>query len=393
MKNIVTILKKELLRVFKDKKLVLSLLMPGVLIYVMYSSMGNSIASTDREAREATYNIATAMSEEEMSQIFDDKMLELLRLDATFTTINNDELDSKKEQLKTGEVDVVVVFSDRFIDHLNSNELKPTVTVYFNPHEGKSRYAYEKIAAGLETYRQAERFKIYGDTSLFDQVTEQIFDEKEAASKGFAKMIPFLIVTLLFAGCMAIAPDAIAGEKERGTIASILITPIKRTHLALGKVFALSILATLSALSSFLGLMLSLPKITGGTEIGTLYGASEYILILLILITTVLFIVSAMAIISSFAKTTKEANMLIMPFMFLSMMIGLISSLGDSAATNALIYLTPLYNSVQAMTAIFTFSVSSLNFTLAILSNIVYIALCIFILTKLFNNERVIFSK
>ena len=66
-------------------------------------------------------------------------------------------------------------------------------------------------------------------------------------------MMPLLILVFLFSGCMAIAPESIAGEKERGTIATILVTPIRRSELALGKIFSLSIIALLSGLSSTVG--------------------------------------------------------------------------------------------------------------------------------------------
>ncbi|MFQ7035420.1 MAG: ABC transporter permease subunit [Candidatus Borkfalkia sp.] len=52
---------------------------------------------------------------------------------------------------------------------------------------------------------------------------------------------------------MGIAPESIAGEKERGTIATLLVTPIKRSELVVGKVLSLSALSSLSAISSFIG--------------------------------------------------------------------------------------------------------------------------------------------
>jgi ABC-type Na+ efflux pump permease subunit len=60
-------------------------------------------------------------------------------------------------------------------------------------------------------------------------------------------ILPFLILSFLFSGCLAVTPESIAGEKERGTIATLLVTPIKRRELAIGKIISLSILATLAA--------------------------------------------------------------------------------------------------------------------------------------------------
>jgi sodium transport system permease protein len=78
-----------------------------------------------------------------------------------------------------------------------------------------------------------------------------------------------LIIMFLFSGAMSIGPDSIAGEKERGTIATLLVTPVKRSEIAIGKVMSLSIISLFSATSSFIGIMLSLPKLLQMEETGT----------------------------------------------------------------------------------------------------------------------------
>lgn len=70
----------------------------------------------------------------------------------------------------------------------------------------------------------------------------------------FSSMLPMLLMIFLFTGCMSVAPESIAGEKERGTIATLLVTPVKRSHIAIGKIIALSIIALLSGISSTLGI-------------------------------------------------------------------------------------------------------------------------------------------
>lgn len=77
-------------------------------------------------------------------------------------------------------------------------------------------------------------------------------------------MLPMLLMLFLFSGCMAVAPESIAGEKERGTIATLLVTPMKRSDLAIGKILALALIALLSGISSALGTVLALPQADGG---------------------------------------------------------------------------------------------------------------------------------
>lgn len=87
-----------------------------------------------------------------------------------------------------------------------------------------------------------------------------------------------LMLIFLYSGCMSIAPDSIAGEKERGTLATMLVTPMKRGNLAVGKILSLGTLALLSGLSSFIGTITSLPKMMGGAMDGmntAVYGAGN----------------------------------------------------------------------------------------------------------------------
>lgn len=105
-----------------------------------------------------------------------------------------------------------------------------------------------------------------------------------------------------------------------------------------------------------MGTMLSLPKLMG-TESNAMdasvYSVTDYILLLLVILTTVLVLVGALAVISAFAKTVKEAGSMIMPLMVVVMVISVTSMLGSGAPKEFYWYLIPFYNSVQGMTGIF----------------------------------------
>jgi sodium transport system permease protein len=210
----------------------------------------------------------------------------------------------------------------------------------------------------------------------------------------FSMMMPMLLVMLLFSGCMAVAPESIAGEKERGTIASLLITPAKRSHIAIGKILALSILALISGTSSTVGVVLSLPKLMGATvELdGSVYGVGDYAMLATIILSTVLLLITVISLVSAFAKTVKEAGTYVTPLMILSMVIGLTGMLGVSASNPAL-YLIPIFNSVQCMIGIFSFEASILNVGITVATNVALSALGVFLLTRMFNSENIMFNK
>ncbi|MBU1020545.1 MAG: ABC transporter permease subunit, partial [Firmicutes bacterium] len=248
-------------------------------------------------------------------------------------------------------------------------------------------------------YRQAKAYALFGDAySIFTLDTDNdehiIVNEDKATGQGFAMLLPMLIIMFLFSGAMSIGPDSIAGEKERGTIATLLITPVKRSEIAIGKVLSLSVISLFSATSSFVGIVFSLPKLmqSEGMSID-IYGASDFIMLFSVLLATVLVIVGIISVISAYAKTIKEASMLILPIYFGTIVLGMSTMFGGEAASSLWVYMTPLYSSINIIISILTFEVVAVNFFATIVSSLVYVSILIFILNKLFQSEKIMFSK
>ncbi len=230
------------------------------------------------------------------------------------------------------------------------------------------------------------------------EAEQETGDDTQELGSILGNLIPMLIIMLLFSGCMAVAPSAIAGEKERGTIATLLVTPMRRSELAIGKIVSLSCVALLSGLSSFLGIILSLPKMLHMEELsaeigieGSLYSFGDYLLILLLIISTVLIIISGISILSAWAKDVKSAGTMITPLMLFIMLAALTPMLGSP--DDNLLYLIPVYNSAQCMAAIFSFRMELVPLLITVGSDLLYTALAIFALTKMFNSEKVMFSR
>lgn len=206
-------------------------------------------------------------------------------------------------------------------------------------------------------------------------------------------ILPMLIITLLFSGIMAAVPSAIAGEKERGTIATLLITPMRRSELAWGKLLSLSLFALLSGISGFLGVMLSLPKMMGGEGIGIgSFSAGDYLALLLVILSTVLLLVGIVSVVAAFAKDVKNAGSMLVPLMFVVMLVSLLPLIGQSSS-EWWASLIPLYNSVLAMTDIISGDIAPLHLLLTLLSNVAWASLTVWGLTMQFNSERIMFGK
>lgn len=381
MKNILTIIKKEFSRFFKDRRMIVTVLLPGLLIYLVYSLMGavmKDIIEVPGDDVKFTAYVQNMPQNEGLSFYLNS----LLEIDAEATA------DNAAEKVENGNLDLYIIFPENFDEVLeNKAEDTPDVKIYYNSSVDNSYNGFIIISQVLEGFKDpAFSVNVGGNTDLAG--------EKETAGKMLSMFMPMLMFALLVSGCVAVAPEAIAGEKERGTMATMLITPIKRWQLALGKIISLSCFAMLSGISSFVGVILSLPNLMMGLSGGELaihYGVGDYAMIFGLIISAVLVIISAFSILSAFAKSVKEAGTLITPLMILIIVLGVVSMVVPTASVG--LYAIPLLGSELAMSAIFTFSITPLGFVLAIISNIVLAALLIVALSFMFKSEKIMFNK
>lgn len=380
MSAIFTIIKKEFARFFGDKRLLLTtILLPGILIYVVYTSIGTLTESLAKPAAQPVVcvrNMPDSLSDY-ISPLFD---------------LSVEETDDKKvkDSVKNGDVAMLVIFPEDFDAAIaEGGESVPNVRIYYNSSDTTSISAYSTLTAFLDTFEDSlsNIFDINKGEEQFD------FADTQSTTKYIMSMIvPMVLIMLLFSGCIAVVLESIAGEKERGTLATLLVTPIKRTQLAAGKIISLSVISMLSGLSSFLGLIFSLPKMLAGAgDISfTMYGFTDYLLLFLVVISTVLVLVSLMSIISAYARTSKEANGLMVPVMVL-VMIGAVVSMFVPASMIGM-YFIPILNSAMCISSVMSGAVSVAGFAITVCMNIVVTVLLAFALAVMFNSEKIMFN-
>ena len=397
--NILAIIKKEFARFFGDKRLVFAtIIMPGLLIYLVYSFMGDGLKDSFAPDENYCAKVYVQNMSESVKPMFD-------LLDMDITNADDMNVDSLKTLIETKKIELLVVFPQQFdsaisfYNVLDTTQVAPNVLMYSNFTNVESENAESNVRYMLEEYERgiSNKFDINGYRKESATEIYNLATEEDTLGEIFSMMMPFLLLIFLYSGCVAVAPESIAGEKERGTIATLLVTPMNRSHLAFGKIISLSVIALLGGLSSFLGTMLSLPKLMGGAIDGlptNIYTSADYALLLGIILSTVLIMISLISIISAYAKTVKEAATMVLPLMIVIMVVGVTSMMGGNEAQTAMSwYLIPIYNSVQAMVGIFSFGYSISNVVITIVVNIVYAGVFSLILAKMFNSEKIMFSK
>ena len=389
--NTLTIIKKEFARFFGDKRMVISvILVPGLMIYLLYSLMGMMMS---KQLVTAEDYVGTAYVQNMPAELA--PMLETLPLE--WENISENDVAGIKDSLAAKKTDLLLIFPENFMSDMTaydsaSGTSAPNVAVYYNSSRSESSTVYSMVMNLLDTYETSltNRFDVNAGTIKYDMASD-----KDATGQLFSMILPLLLMIFLFSGCLSVAPESIAGEKERGTIATLLVTPMKRSSLALGKIISLSCIALLAGLSSFIGTMLSLPNMMGGAmELDTsYYSATDYALLLGVILSTILVLISLISCVSAFAKSIKEAASLCSPLNILTMVVSLVPSMGGDELKQFGMFFIPIYNSVLCITAIFSFEANLAGILVTIGMNIVYACVLTFVLTKIFNSENAMFSK
>lgn len=389
MRNIWTIMKKEFDRFFKDRRMVVStLLLPGIMIYFVYSIMGTAMGSQFMTEETYVYKMEVVNMPSMMEEMFTEDTFEITKVDEL-------DFDTLANRISEKELDLAIVFSENFNSALaNVGKESTDIEIYYNSTVTASSEAYSMVSAMVNAVESS-----VVDVIKINMDEEKKFDlstEEEMAGFLMAMIMPMLMVSFLFSGSMGVAPEAIAGEKERGTMATLLVTPINRAHIAIGKILSLSVIALLSGLSSFLGVIFALPKymegVMGDVDM-QVYGVEEYGAVLVVILSTVLLIVSLISVISAYSKSVKEAGSFISPIMIVSMLLGITTMFGAGDGQPVWVYFIPMYNSVQCFSAIFNFEINMISIMITFASNLLYAVILGFILTKMFGSEKIMFKK
>ena len=126
---------------------------------------------------------------------------------------------------------------------------------------------------------------------------------------------------------------------------------------------------------------------------GNVYQPADYVLLFLVIATAALLMVGSIAIISAFCKTVKEASTAVMPLMIVVMVLSVTSMMGSDIRKAFYWYLIPLYNNVQCLTGIFSRDYNMTNIIVTVIANVIYSGILVGVLTKIFDSEKIMYTK
>ena len=224
---------------------------------------------------------------------------------------------------------------------------------------------------------------------------ENVFEEENFFGSYIKNYAFLFIIMAITVSATYPATDTTAGEKERGTLETLLTFPIKSKDIIVGKFLAVSLSSIVTGLISFalaiVALILSqnMFKIYEGVDI--MYSASSIIFAIVVIIAYSLFVSGLCISIASTSKTFKEAQSALTPLTFISFFPSFIVFM-VGLQTTPLLSIIPFINYTMIFTDIAAGNIDLLNISLMAISTIVYIVVIFTYIIKQYKSEKVLFS-
>lgn len=190
--------------------------------------------------------------------------------------------------------------------------------------------------------------------------------------------------------------DTTAGEKERGTLETLLTFPIKSKDIILGKFLGVSISSMITGMISLILTIISLivaqDMFSIYEGINIMYNAQSIIIAIFIIITYSIFISGLCISIASGSKTFKESQSALAPLTFVSFFPGMVAFM-INMASSPLLSIIPFLNYTLIFTDATNGNIDYLNICLMFVSTIIYISLVLTYIIKQYKSEKVLFSR
>lgn len=408
-KDSIIIMRKELKRMFTDRRLLFMLVvLPLVMLPLMYSFMGKANTTRRNEINSYTSRIAVCSGEGggEVSNLFF-QSLELLN--ANIETTDLGELDSLKQRVIDKDLELLIVMPENLDGSILDNSVFD-FSIFYNSTGDYSRFAFDQVDMAFAQVNDAiVRQRILASGMSEDMLTAytvnqylaadetaDLAEEGSVMGKLIGVMMPFFIVIYLFANSMKVGLDSVAGEKERGTLAILLVNQVSRLSIVLGKMISVMVAAIVGAVSSAIGLkiasryLIEMTSDSGASITEYTMGSMAIIQFAIVVIPLAILISSLVLLVSTFARNVKEGQGIIMPVYIAVMVMG-VTTMQTGDIPPEWMRMTPVFNSLVVLKDIFMQSALWGNIFFTMATSLFVSAVLIFITLRMFNDERVLF--
>jgi sodium transport system permease protein len=395
MKKIGIIFRKELKDTLRDRRTLFFMIVFPILIIPLIIGGIPKIMVSMME-KKMTERITIAIIGEENSP----ELMDMFGMEDSINVIFNVEIDSIEQSIRKKDIDGALIIPDRFSEMVNSMETAQITMVYISSDDLEA--TKKRMESVINKFRESkidqrlDRLRLHSETLEPVKINHRnIASQKEMIGKLAGGWLPYMFILYCFMGAMYPALDLGAGEKERGTIETLLTSPAGRMEILLGKFGVISLSGFLSAISGIIGLFVGLQFMTELpieiiTTMRSIIEIKTIALILSLIVPVSIFFSAVLLSISFYAKSFKEAQSLVTPINILILfpaLIGLIPGVELTWKTA----LIPIVNISLVTKEIIAETVSSVLLFEVYGSMIILAVVGLFFTRWWFNREEVIF--
>lgn len=391
MKKIGILAKKEIMEILRDKKtLIIMIVMPMLLYPTLLIGLSLGMAMIMQSQMENAHTVGYRVGDEAYVDLLKDIYEE-----------NKEELDFELiwEPMESGGADAQLWFAE------DADGIHMKVT-YSSTDQG-SDYTEGALAELAELYREKLLRANLAQEGLTEDflypVTYKSEDSASASeSMGFnlGGSIGMLLITMILLGAFYPAVDVTTGEKERGTLETLLTLPVTNFQMIMSKYISVSLFACVTAVvsvislgGSVLFLMFGLPAELSG-EMGQIPVGTflSYIPMLLAAVVATAMLITAICMcFCIFAKSTKEANNYMTPIMLVIMFASMIGMI-PTVTLDYKMSLIPLVNVSLLIKQVLAQQVNWVIAGITILVNIGYSVIAIWVIARMYDSEDILFT-
>ena len=318
IRTVETIFKKEMTDTLRDRRtLIFMLAVPIAAIPLLLIVISNLMTGQIEKEMERTSMVLV----QGMEFLPDDLRGDLNGAESfTIEPDANSDLNDMIERVKSGEVDALMVVPRSF-DKAIALESPTEIEIFYDEAEIRSGFAVDRLDSILASFRKAtisarlQQHEISEDViKPFDITSRNVASMKKVAGETIGAMLPYLIIIMCFMGAMYPAIDLAAGEKERGTLETLLVSPASRGEFVVGKYLVILSTGTVAALLSMVSLTFSLNYMASGImkftgEILSIdFDLATVILVFMIVLPLAGIFSAILLSVSIFARSFKEAQ-------------------------------------------------------------------------------------
>lgn len=390
MRAIMTVFKKELMDLLRDKKTVIvGILLPLIIFPIMFGFIGRSVEGNIKKTSE---NLKIAIKAKDESQL-----VAFLKSQKNITVVDSNDI---KKDVQDGKIYVGLIIPDN-VDKSIKDEKSVDIKVIYDDTSQNSNMACNIINSLIEEYsKEIVKSRLISKGIDYSILTPINIKEEVAAKEkgGFGKymmslLLPLMLIIYGMTGPMAAATDLGAGEKERGTLEPLLTTQAGRMSLLFGKLLSITVMGLMGTISSIIGLIIGV-KAGGSTFGGDMPLLLSPITVIMIGIFVLLIIMVFGALelsISIYARSFKEAQTYLSPLTIIGMAGAYGTYMIDAKNVSTVLFNVPLANVSLIIKEFIIGIYNPLHIGITFGWNVVYIVLAVLFARYMFSKEEVIF--